>query len=100
MRHIQLSRLIAAGGAVQSFLGRTHSGLRLASPFIHLRTGLPLLENKRTFGISVNTFCLILFENEKTISQFVEIIKCCDQSGDRVSKNNKSCHSDHNKKQS
>ena len=30
------------------------------------------------------------FENEKVISQFVGTIKCCDQSGERVSKKNKS----------
>ena len=31
----------------------------------------------------------IQIENEKIVSKFVGIIKCCDPSGDRVSKNNK-----------
>ena len=38
------------------------------------------------------TKCVNEFENEKIIGQFAGIIKCCDQSGDRVSKNDKIYH--------
>ena len=36
--------------------------------------------------------CFKKFENEKIISQIVGISWACDQNGDSVSKNGKSCH--------
>ena len=39
-----------------------------------------------------NDLFIVKFENEKIISKFVGIIKCCAQSEDRVSKNDKSYH--------
>ena len=39
---------------------------------------------KQWHSVTTKLFYVNEFENEKIISQFIEIIKCLDQSGDRV----------------
>ena len=56
--------LVQLDGSVGGFPGNTHQGLKLESESL-------------------------LFENEKMISWFVGISKCCDQSGDTATENDK-----------